>query len=167
MSKTLTHTEIIQVFSTYLGSAATIQCQKYDSSPFQFLGARYNDFFRKVELILKGDFSGGTHCLDQESPVPVSDGCLLRLKHYGQLTDQQCLEALNYFIIDSGQGYSEKVEHCRYKLKIMYEESPFISYLTYRHLALLGVDVPHYFGYNHWANGKTTTELGLGILVKY
>lgn len=168
MAQQLTNTEIIQVFSTYLGSAATIQCQKIDSSPFQFLGARFNDFFSKVELILKGDFSGGTHCVNQESPVPVSDGCLLRLKHYGQLTDQQCIESIvSCGIVLFGHDDAKRAENARNMINDMYHVAQSIHFETYRHLALLGVDVPHYFGYNHWANGKTATELGLAILVKY
>lgn len=167
MSKTLTHTEILQVFSTYLGTDVTIQCQKIDRLPFNFVGAHYDDFFKQTFLTVAGDFSGGTHAVNQKGTVQVSDGCLLRLKHYGQLTDQQCIESIvSCGIVLFGHNDAKRAENARNMINDMYHVAQSIHFETYRHLALLGVDVPHYFGYNHWANGKTATELGLAILVK-
>ncbi|HTG55464.1 MAG TPA: hypothetical protein VL943_04305 [Niabella sp.] len=170
----LTKEEKAKVFAMYAG----IPCVKHpcDIAAFTYLGQVSIRFCEKnyyqgpLKPVLHGDWSGGTNPQYSDAGMCEWEDITLLLTPLSEITDghlEQLCEILGC------------TPHLTYQMMtdlltvLVNDEMPIeetgitlnMLSIFYLHQFLIsrGYSVPLFFGIDHWANGKTPIELGIGI----
>ena len=145
MEQQLTNEEIARVFGMYLGQQVQYAATLGDKTQIDIgtlIGLNVQEEFLYVKHQFNNLFSEAT----------FDDKLLLR--SLSAITDEHKLSLF-------AMGYTE----CRgERMQILPVEEWTTMYWEQREqLIIWGYAVPLFFGVDHWANGKTAIELGIGI----